>query len=191
MNIRPTVALVGTLDTKGSEYQWMADRLAEHDVDVVVLDAGTHEPHGFDSPIDFPREALARAAGSDIDTLIAANDRGAAVTVTVTTTGPQSTRNDGKPGGVDTKLAFLGLPLLFAFGLRKRAGGLWLSLVLFAITGGVACGSLVRDSRPSQLGVPMSIRAKSVCRFTCRRLRSALGNDERAHHSRYFSGLPD
>ncbi len=81
MNIRPTVALVGTLDTKGSEYQWMADRLAEHDVDVVVLDAGTHEPHGFDSPIDFPREALARAAGSDIDTLIAANDRGAAVTV--------------------------------------------------------------------------------------------------------------
>ncbi|NYF09163.1 uncharacterized protein (UPF0261 family) [Leifsonia sp. AK011] len=75
------VALVGTLDTKGSEYRWMADRLAESGVDVVILDAGTHDPEGFDAEIDFPREALARAAGSDIETLIAANDRGAAVTV--------------------------------------------------------------------------------------------------------------
>jgi len=76
-----TVALVGTLDTKGSEYRWMADRLAESGIDVVILDAGTHEPRGFDADIDFPREALARAAGSEIETLVAANDRGAAVTV--------------------------------------------------------------------------------------------------------------
>ena len=80
-----------------------------------------------------------------------ADTRAAAVTVTVTTTGPQSTRNDGETGGVDTKLAFLGLPLLFAFRLRKRAGGLWLSLVFFAITGGVACGSDSESTPPTEL----------------------------------------
>ena len=35
-----TVVLVGTLDTKGQEYAYLADRLREHGVDVVLVDAG-------------------------------------------------------------------------------------------------------------------------------------------------------
>jgi uncharacterized protein (UPF0261 family) len=36
----PTVVLVGTLDTKGREYAYLAERIREHDVDVVLVDAG-------------------------------------------------------------------------------------------------------------------------------------------------------
>ena len=36
----PTVVLVGTLDTKGREYAYLADRIRERGVDVVLVDAG-------------------------------------------------------------------------------------------------------------------------------------------------------
>ena len=75
---RPTVALIGTLDTKGAEYDWMAARLDEHGVDVVVIDAGTRAPHGFDRPVDFPNSAVAQAGGTNIETI--GDDRGVAVT---------------------------------------------------------------------------------------------------------------
>ena len=35
-----TVVLVGTLDTKGHEYAYLADRIREHGVDVLLVDAG-------------------------------------------------------------------------------------------------------------------------------------------------------
>ena len=75
---RPTVALIGTLDTKGAEYDWMAARLDEHGVDVVMIDAGTRAPHGFDRPVDFPNSAVAQAGGTNIETI--GDDRGVAVT---------------------------------------------------------------------------------------------------------------
>ena len=40
----PTVVLVGTLDTKGHEYAYLRDRLREHGVDVLLVDAGVNEP---------------------------------------------------------------------------------------------------------------------------------------------------
>jgi uncharacterized protein (UPF0261 family) len=40
----PTVVLIGTLDTKGAEYAFLRDRLREHDVDVLLVDAGVNEP---------------------------------------------------------------------------------------------------------------------------------------------------
>jgi uncharacterized protein (UPF0261 family) len=40
----PTVVLLGTLDTKGAEYAYLRDRLREHDVDVLLVDAGVNEP---------------------------------------------------------------------------------------------------------------------------------------------------
>ncbi|OII42066.1 Tm-1-like ATP-binding domain-containing protein [Plantibacter sp. MMLR14_011] len=76
---RPTVALVGTLDTKGAEYRWVAGRLGELGADVVVVDAGTREPHGYDAAVDHPNHEVAAAGGTDLDTLLAADDRGAAV----------------------------------------------------------------------------------------------------------------
>jgi uncharacterized protein (UPF0261 family) len=76
---RPTVALVGTLDTKGVEYAWIAERLGELGADVVVVDAGTREPHGYPAAVDHPNREVAAAAGTDLETLLAAEDRGAAV----------------------------------------------------------------------------------------------------------------
>lgn len=75
----PTVALIGTLDTKGAEYQWMADRLAEAGVSVVVVDTGIREPRGFSGFVEFPNTSVAEAAGSTINTLSDGNDRGVAV----------------------------------------------------------------------------------------------------------------
>lgn len=77
---QPTVALLGTLDTKGAEYQWMADQLAQLGVEVVVLDAGIREPHGFTGHIHSDRDVLATAAGATISSLRDGDDRGAAVT---------------------------------------------------------------------------------------------------------------
>jgi uncharacterized protein (UPF0261 family) len=75
----PTVALVGTLDTKGAEYQWVADRLREHGVDVVVVDTGVGTGGSFTSPVTVTAEDVAGAVGVPIERLRASNDRGAAV----------------------------------------------------------------------------------------------------------------
>lgn len=75
----PTVVLLGTLDTKGHEYDFLRDRLREHGVDVVLVDAGIMgEP-----PVvpDITREEVAAAAGADVQALAEAGDRGAAVEV--------------------------------------------------------------------------------------------------------------
>ena len=74
----PTVVLLGTLDTKGAEYAFLRDRLREHGVDVIVVDAGIFEPAGLEP--DVSRQEVARAAGADVAALAAAADRGAAVT---------------------------------------------------------------------------------------------------------------
>jgi uncharacterized protein (UPF0261 family) len=74
----PTIALLGTLDTKGREYAFLRDRLREAGVDALVIDAGVNEPVGLEP--DISREEVARAAGADSDALAAAGDRGAAVT---------------------------------------------------------------------------------------------------------------
>ncbi len=73
----PTVVLVGTLDTKGHEYAFLRDRVREHGVDVLLVDAGIFEPQ---LEPDVSRDEVARAGGADVAALAAANDRGAAVT---------------------------------------------------------------------------------------------------------------
>src|SRR5256885_14823025 len=69
----PTVVLLGTLDTKGHEYAFLRDRVLEHGVDVVVVDAGVHEPAGIEP--DVPRTEVV----ADVGALAEAGDRGAAV----------------------------------------------------------------------------------------------------------------
>jgi uncharacterized protein (UPF0261 family) len=72
-----TVVLVGTLDTKGDEYAYLADRVREHGVDVILVDAGiVGAPRG--TP-DISREDVAAAVGADVTALASAGDRGAAV----------------------------------------------------------------------------------------------------------------
>jgi uncharacterized protein (UPF0261 family) len=72
-----TVVLVGTLDTKGVEYDYLSSRLRERGVDVVLVDAGVMgEP--LAQP-DVGRDEVARAAGAEVADLAASGDRGAAV----------------------------------------------------------------------------------------------------------------
>jgi uncharacterized protein (UPF0261 family) len=76
--VPPTIVLLGTLDTKGSEYAFLRERLRERGMDVLVVDAGVHEPVGLEP--DISRQEVARAGGADVDELAAGGDRGAAVT---------------------------------------------------------------------------------------------------------------
>jgi uncharacterized protein (UPF0261 family) len=73
-----TVVLVGTLDTKGREYDFLRERVREHGVDVLLVDCGIiGEP--LATP-DITREQVAAAVGADVAALAAAGDRGVAVT---------------------------------------------------------------------------------------------------------------
>lgn len=73
----PTVVLIGTLDTKGVEYTYIRERLGEHGVDVCTVDVGIlGEPR---AAADITREQVAELAGSSISELVAAGDRGKAV----------------------------------------------------------------------------------------------------------------
>lgn len=78
----PTVVLIGTLDTKGSEYAFLRDRLAAAGVGVVMVDTGVL---GLpQTAADVTADEVARAAGADLASLRAGNDRGAAVTAMAT-----------------------------------------------------------------------------------------------------------
>jgi uncharacterized protein (UPF0261 family) len=71
-----TVVVLGTLDTKGRELAYLRDRIREHGVDVLLVDAGTFEPQ---VEPDVSHDEVATAAGADVEQLAAARDRGAAV----------------------------------------------------------------------------------------------------------------
>src|SRR5436190_2798370 len=71
-----TVVLLGTLDTKGHEYEYLRDRLRAQGVDAVLLDAGVFEPL---VGADVGQDEVAAAAGADLAALREEGDRGAAV----------------------------------------------------------------------------------------------------------------
>jgi uncharacterized protein (UPF0261 family) len=72
-----TVVLVGTLDTKEQEYRWLRDQLAEAGCDVTTIDVGTFS--GGAGLADVGSQAVAEAAGTGLEPLRAARDRGAAM----------------------------------------------------------------------------------------------------------------
>jgi uncharacterized protein (UPF0261 family) len=76
--VDPTVALIGTLDTKGVEMAYVRDRLLALGCGTLVIDSGI-----LDEPVvdcaDITREMVAAAAGSTIATLRQAGSRGAAI----------------------------------------------------------------------------------------------------------------
>jgi uncharacterized protein (UPF0261 family) len=72
-----TVVLVGTLDTKGKEYEYLRSRLLAEGLDVVLVDAGIVGPPLAEP--DIARDEVASAAGADVKDLAARGDRGAAV----------------------------------------------------------------------------------------------------------------
>ena len=73
-----TVVLLGALDTKGDEYAFLRGRVLEAGCEVLMVNAGVlGDP---DYPVEFGRAEIAREAGADIEALVSAGDRGAAVT---------------------------------------------------------------------------------------------------------------
>jgi uncharacterized protein (UPF0261 family) len=74
-----TVVLLGTLDTKGVEYDFLRRRLRDEGVEVVLVDTGV-----LGTPLaepDVSREDVARAGGGELGRLAEAGDRGAAMEV--------------------------------------------------------------------------------------------------------------
>lgn len=72
-----TVVLVGTLDTKGAEIEYVQRRLAELGVDVVVVDAGVMDQARWHADVD--ADAVAAAGGASRTALAAAGDRSTAM----------------------------------------------------------------------------------------------------------------
>lgn len=71
-----TVALIGTLDTKGEEYRWLAAGLEREGVRALTIDVGPLS----DAPAAVSSATVAEAAGTTTAQLRAAGDRGAALT---------------------------------------------------------------------------------------------------------------
>lgn len=75
------IAIIGTLDTKGSEVAYIRDLIRAHGRDTIVIDPGVLG--GPTVPADISREEVARAGGADLASLIAAGDKGRAMQVMI------------------------------------------------------------------------------------------------------------
>src|SRR5881628_684385 len=73
-----TIAILGTMDTKGEEHAFVAEQIRQRGHQVLVIDVGV-----LDEPKlkpDVTRAQVAAAAGADLKSLVARRDRGEAVT---------------------------------------------------------------------------------------------------------------
>lgn len=73
----PVIALIGTLDTKGAEIDFVRARLAKLEAGAIVIDSGILGTPGIIA--DIPRQQVAAAAGSTLADVQNAGSRGAAV----------------------------------------------------------------------------------------------------------------
>ncbi|HEV2351587.1 MAG TPA: Tm-1-like ATP-binding domain-containing protein [Terriglobia bacterium] len=74
---RKTVAILGTLDTKGEEFAYLRKQIESAGLRTLVIDAGILGQPTF-AP-DIMRDEVARAGGQELNGLLTANDRGKAV----------------------------------------------------------------------------------------------------------------
>lgn len=72
-----TIAVLGTLDSKGEEHAFVAELIARHGHKPLLIDVGTGGPATVQP--DITREQVAAAIGLDLATLMAKKDRGACV----------------------------------------------------------------------------------------------------------------
>ena len=73
-----TIAILGTMDTKGHEHAFVADQIRARGHQTLIVDLGTDGPPQIIP--DVSREAVARLAGLDLAGIVARHDRGEAVT---------------------------------------------------------------------------------------------------------------
>src|SRR5690606_11696194 len=74
------IVVVGTFDTKGTEYKFVVDLLRGRGYRVITVNVGVMGSTNL-FPIDIASEEVARAGGMDLAELRAANDRGKAIAV--------------------------------------------------------------------------------------------------------------
>lgn len=72
-----TIAVLGTLDTKGHEHAFVAECIRRQGHEVLLIDVGTGGPPQVDP--DIPREDVAACGGIDLPSLMARQDRGECV----------------------------------------------------------------------------------------------------------------
>ncbi|MCI0378722.1 MAG: Tm-1-like ATP-binding domain-containing protein, partial [Gemmataceae bacterium] len=70
------VILLGTLDTKGVEFEFVQKLLQDKGLQVLTIDAGTQTPH---VAADIASAQVFEAAGTTLEAVQKANDRGQAV----------------------------------------------------------------------------------------------------------------
>ncbi len=75
----PTVAILGTFDTKGPEHAFIAEKIRARGLDVLLINAGSLSAPGL-TP-DIGSEELAAAAAEDWQAVLARQDRGECVTL--------------------------------------------------------------------------------------------------------------
>ena len=73
----PTIALLGTMDTKGHEHAFVADQIRARGHRTLIIDLGTDGPPQI-AP-DISREEVAAFAGVDLAAIRTRHDRGEAV----------------------------------------------------------------------------------------------------------------
>ena len=74
-----SILIIGTLDTKGTEFGYLRDLIIARGHQTIVMDTGVAGTAGF--PPDIQAEAVAEAGGASLQALRAAGDRGAALEV--------------------------------------------------------------------------------------------------------------
>ncbi|MAE46412.1 MAG: hypothetical protein CMJ86_05910 [Planctomycetes bacterium] len=73
----PTIAVLGTLDSKGHEHAFVAQRIRERGHQALLVDVGTSEEPQV--PVDITREQVAQAANLELAALLERHDRGECV----------------------------------------------------------------------------------------------------------------
>lgn len=73
----PTIAVLGTLDSKADEHAYVADLIRAQGIDVLLIDVGTGAPPQVQP--DISRDEVAAAGEIDLATLIERRDRGECV----------------------------------------------------------------------------------------------------------------
>ncbi|HZQ46709.1 MAG TPA: Tm-1-like ATP-binding domain-containing protein [Verrucomicrobiae bacterium] len=74
-----TIAILGTLDTKGEEHGFVAEQICRRGHQILVIDVGTLGAPGLKP--DVTREEVAAAAGVDLAAVVKRHDRGEAIQV--------------------------------------------------------------------------------------------------------------
>src|SRR5262245_38023556 len=72
-----TIAILGTMDTKGQEHAFVAEQIRQRGHKCLVIDVGVLEQPQLKP--DITRLDVAQAAGKDLNALVAKRDRGDAV----------------------------------------------------------------------------------------------------------------